>query len=175
MVTITTRGFKCRDEIKNKVNTELQRIIKMMPENTEYQVTITLKHEEFTCDVTVKHIGTFIRGEAKSEDVLSAIDFAVDDLKRKLRKFKTKIQERYDLTAYNEALAEMDDDDDENNEFNISRIKKITPIMMNDEEAILQMEMLGHTFFVYTDENGNTSIIYKRKETDTSYGKIICS
>ena len=59
MLNITARGFKLREEIKEKVNSELKRVTKMLPQNAEFDITITFKHEQFKCDITVKHIATF--------------------------------------------------------------------------------------------------------------------
>ena len=174
MLNITARGFKLREEIKEKVNSELKRVTKMLPRNAEFDVTITFKHEQFKCDITVRHIGTFVRGEAIADEVLPAVDFAVDDLKRKLRKLKTKLHDRYDFANYNAMVENFDEDVEEaEGKFDLARTKVVELRSMTDEEAGLQMEMLGHTFFAYLDEDGCTSIIYKRNENDTSYGKLI--
>lgn len=175
MLNITARGFKLRDEIKEKVSEELKRVEKMLPESAEFDVTFTLKHEEFKCDITVKHIGAFIRGEAVADDVMPVVDFAVDDLKRKLRKLKTKLRDKHNYfegySAFVENFDEGEEDDKEN--FDLARVKELELRSMSDEEAGLQMEMLGHSFFAYVDENGFVAIIYKRNENDTSYGKLI--
>jgi putative sigma-54 modulation protein len=172
VVNITTRGFKNREEITQKVENELLRVKKMLPANADYDITISFRHDEFICDVTVKNIGTFIRGEARAEEVPAAIDFAIDDLKRKLRKYKTKIQRKYDFKNYDETFEDIEDIEESDVEFYIKKTKIISPLTMNDDEAILQMEMLGHPFFIYLDTDGKTSVVYKRKEN--SYGKIIC-
>lgn len=175
MLNITARGFKLRDGIKEKVKHELVRVEKMLPDNAEYNVTITLKHNEFKCDITVKNIGTFVRGEAKSEEVLPAVDFAVDDLKRKLRKLKTKLNGKHGYSKYEAILCNYSENtDDDAEEFKLDRVKPMVLKTMTDEEASLQMELLGHDFFVYKDSDGYTSILYGRKERNGSYGKIIC-
>lgn len=176
MLNITARGFKLREEIKDKVSAELKRVTKMLPTSAEFDVTITFKHDEFKCDITVRHIGTFVRGEAVAEEVMPAVDFAVDDLKRKLRKLKTKLHDRYDFADYSAMVENFDEDcDDEEGSFDLARTKTVELRSMTDEEAGLQMEMLGHTFFAYMDADGYTAIIYKRNEHDTSYGKLILS
>ena len=175
MLDITARGFKLREEIKEKVWHELQRVVKMLPANAEYDVTITFKHDEFKCDITVKHIGKFVRGEAVAKEVLPAVDFAVDDLKRKLRKLKTKLKDRREYSDYNDIVSNYNEDIDvEDETIGLDRTKRIELKVMTDEEAYLQMEMLGHNFFAYKDEDGLVSIVYKRNEKDGSYGKILC-
>ena len=174
MLNITTRGFKLRNGIEDKVHEELQRVAKMLPESAGYDVTIVYGNNVFKCDITIKHIGTFVRGEAISDDVLSAVDFAVDDLKRKLRKLKTKMKNKQSHSKYASIVADFDDVIDDDDEFALAREKYVDLCTMNDEEAALQMDMLGHNFFVYLDENGCTSVIYKRNGNGTSYGKLIC-
>lgn len=180
MTNITARGFKLREGIREKVDEELNRIRKMLPENAEYDVTLTYKHEEFKCDITVKHIGAFVRGEAVSEEVLPSIDFAVDDLKRKLRKLKTKIGEYNECIDYNELVMNVDEIESMEEaeslipSYNLKRVKYISPKIMTDEEAALQMEMLGHSFFMYIDVDGMTAVIYKQKD-GAGYGKLICT
>ena len=174
MLNITARGFKLREEIKDKIQGELRRVTKMLPENAEYYVTLTLERDEFKCDITIRNVGAFVRGEAIADEIMPAVDFAVDDLKRKLRKLKTKLQDRHDATAYSDIVANYEETcDDETDTFSIVREKNVSLSVMTDDEAILQMEMLGHSFFVYRDENGNTAVLYKRNN-NCSYGKLIC-
>lgn len=61
----------------------------MLPENARFDVTLTKERDDYECDITVRHIGSFIRGEARAERIEPVVDAAVDDLKRKLRKLKT--------------------------------------------------------------------------------------
>lgn len=174
MLNITARGFKLREEIKEKIQIELQRVTKMLPANAEYYVTITHEHEEFKCDITIRNVGAFVRGEAVADEIMPSVDFAVDDLKRKLRKLKTRLQDGHTETAYGAMVANYEDvADDDDVVFDIVREKQVVLSTMSDDEAVLQMEMLGHSFFAYQDEDGNTAILYKRNN-NCSYGKLIC-
>jgi ribosome hibernation promoting factor len=103
----------------------------------------------------------------------ASIDKAVDVLERQIRKHKTKLQKKYKNTETIrfENLTSLNSEEDEDDFPKIVRKKRFLLKPMMQEEAILQMELLGHNFYVFMDaENGGTSIVYKRK--DGNYGLI---
>ena len=165
MINITARGFELKQGTKDGIEKELKRIEKMLPESAEFDVTLAKKKDGYKCDITVVNVGSFIRGEARADRIEPVVDMAVDDLKRKLRKLKTFLVDKKRKGGIDEiarAVAPLDD---------IKRRKSISPNMMTDDEAIVQMEMLGHSFFVYLGLDGETKIIYKREK---GYGLLIC-
>ena len=181
MINITARGFELKQGAKDGIEHELKRIEKMLPDDAVFDVTLKKFKDSYTCDITVKHFGSFIRGEATAERIEPVIDAAVDDLKRKLRKLKTYFVDKkrkggIDEIAY--AIDELSEDVTMDNfdeayfeSVDVTRTKTISPNMMTDDEAIVQMEMLGHSFFVYLGIEGETKIIYKRKN---GYGLLVC-
>lgn len=177
MFKIAARGFNLKEGTKLGVEKELKRVEKMLPQTSSFDVTISKKVDGYKCDITVKDAGSFIRGEAISDDIESSIDFAVDDLKRKIRKLKTyflnkKRKSGIDNIAMSVEKFEQTKDEDVVEGFkDIKRKKDVYLQMMNDEEAVVQMEMLGHNFFVYLGEDGNVKIVYKRKK---KYGLLNC-
>ncbi len=177
MIKITARGFDLKEGTKLGVEKELKRVEKMLPETSGFDVTISKKINGYKCDVTVKDAGSFIRGEATADKIEHSIDFAVDDLKRKIRKLKTYLVDKKRRSGIDNLAKSMVDLGDEveiennNPSTEIRRKKKVALQMMTDDEAIVQMEMLGHTYFVYINEDGNTCVIYKRKR---GYGLLIC-
>ena len=88
MFKITARGFNLKEGTKLGVEKELKRVDKMLPSTSSFDVTISKNVDGYKCDITVKDAGSYIRGEATSDTIESSIDFAVDDLKRKIRKLK---------------------------------------------------------------------------------------
>ena len=178
MINITARGFDLKQGTKDGIGKELQRIEKMLPDNASFDVT--LAKDGYKCDITVKYIGSFIRGEARADKIEPVIDMAVDDLKRKLRKLKTYLVDKKrkggidQIASMLEPIEEVTMDDFESYDssaVDIQRKKNIQLQMMTDDEAIVQMEMLGHSFFVYLALNGQTCVIYKRGK---GYGQLIC-
>ncbi|MGN0524339.1 MAG: HPF/RaiA family ribosome-associated protein [Eubacterium sp.] len=181
MINITARGFDLKQGAKDGIESELKRIEKMLPENAAFDVTLTKDRDEYQCDITVKHIGSFVRGEARAERIEPVIDAAVDDLKRKIRKLKTFFVDKKRKGGIDEIAQSIDSISDEISMDNfdeiyyssvdITRTKYVSPDMMTDDEAAVQMEMLGHSFFVYLGVGGETRVIYKRK---TGYGVLVC-
>ncbi len=181
MINITARGFELKQGAKDGIEKELKRIEKMLPQNASFDVTLKKEKEGYKCDITVKHFGSFIRGEAFEERIEPVVDAAVDDLKRKLRKLKTYFVDKKRKGGIDELVEAIGDlgeevtmdnfDEAYFESVDITRKKTITPNMMTDDEAVVQMEMLGHSFFVYLGIDGETKIIYKRK---TGYGLLVC-
>lgn len=176
MFKITARGFSLKEGTKVGVEKELKRVEKMIPKTSSFDVTISKNVDGYKCDVTVKDAGSFIRGEAVADDIESSIDFAVDDLKRKIRKLKTYLLDKkrksgIDNIAKSFEKFEQDEVLEGGILQDIMRRKNIVLQMMNDEEAVVQMEMLGHNFFVYLGEDDEVKILYKRKK---KYGLLIC-
>ena len=177
MINITARGFDLKQGTKDGVSKELKRVEKMLPETAGFDVTIAKKINGYKCDITVKDAGSFIRGEAIAEKIEPSIDLAVDDLKRKVRKLKTYFVDKKRKSGIDnlaESMFELGDEieiENHNPSTEIKRVKKVSLQMMNDDEAIVQMEMLGHTYFVYIGDDGNTKVVYKRKK---GYGLLIC-
>lgn len=177
MINITARGFELKQGAKDGIEKELKRVEKMLPPNAEFNVTLCKVKEGYKCDITVKHTGSFIRGEACAEKIEPGIDYAVDDLKRKLRKLKTGLVDKKRKSGIDIMASSMEtlgDDDVDYDAYNLSveikRTKKFTLQMMTEDEAIVQMEMLGHSFFVYMGEDGTTRVIYNRAK---GYGLLI--
>ena len=163
MINITARGFELKQGTKDGID-----------------VTLAKKKDGYKCDITVVNVGSFIRGEARADRIEPVVDMAVDDLKRKLRKLKTFLVDKKRKGGIDEiakAVAPLDDvtmddfDQFDSSSVDIKRRKSISPNMMTDDEAIVQMEMLGHSFFVYLGLDGETKIIYKREK---GYGLLIC-
>ena len=86
MIKMTARGFELKQGAKDGIEHELKRVERMLPQNTDFEITLSKLTDGYKCDITVKHLGSFIRGEAAAEKIEPSIDLAVDDLKRKLRK-----------------------------------------------------------------------------------------
>lgn len=182
MIKITTRGFELKQGTKDGIDKELKRIEKMLPDDAAFEVTLSKKKDGYKCDITVLNVGSFIRGEATADRIEPVIDMTVDDLKRKIRKLKTYLSDKKRKGGIDEIAAAFDDIDDavtmdnferfDTASTDIKRKKEISPQMMSDDEAIVQMEMLGHSFFVYLGVDGETKVIYRRSR---GYGLLICS
>lgn len=180
MINITARGFDLKQGTKDGIDKELKRIEKMLPNSASFDVTLVKAKDGYKCDITVVNVGSFIRGEATADRIEPVVDMAVDDLKRKIRKLKTYLVDKKrkggidEIADAFEPLEEVTMDNFEEYDTSSAEIKRkktISPNMMTDDEAIVQMEMLGHSFFLYLGIDGETKIVYKRVK---GYGLLIC-
>lgn len=177
MINISARGFELKQGTKDGIEKELKRVEKMLPSTASFDVTIAKQTGGYKVDITVKNTGSFIRGEATSDKIEPGIDFAVDDLKRKLRKLKTSLVDKKRKSGIDSLATAinplMDEELDEENALSteIHRRKQVDLQMMTEDEAIVQMEMLGHSFFVYLGEDGAVHVLYNRKN---GYGLLVC-
>lgn len=156
--------------IKGYIEEKLGKLNKYFenPEELIATVVIRVRGKEQIVEVTIPIKKAILRCEEGNEDLYASIDFALDKLERQIRKNKTKLKTHRD--KYLE-LAEFETLKDEEQEQEIIKRKEIEVKPMNEEEAILQMDLLGHSFFVFkNDETGETEVVYKRK--DKGYGII---
>ena len=159
--------------IKEYVTDKLDRLNKYFDKQEEITANILVKVKGFeqTIEVTIPTPNFTIRSEESAEDLYAAIDLVSDKIERQIRKNKTKINkiEKDAAKKLNLSFVESFEEDDE--EKAIVKRKTLNTKPMDEEEAILQMEMLGHDFFVYKDrDTKNVCILYRRK--DNNYGLI---
>lgn len=171
-MNINIRGDKIEvtDSIRNYVKEKLARLDKYFdePNKIDAHILIRVKNNEEIIEVTIPTSKYTLRAEEKNADLYAAIDLVVDVLERQIRKNKTKLNKHRsdDLTGF----AFVESDEEEINESIVKR-KNIETKPMSEEEAILQMELLGHDFFVFKNVDEECiSVLYKRK--DGNYGII---
>lgn len=168
--TFIERKFTLTPDIEKSMEKKLSRLDKFFNESTEMTVTLSIEKNYEKIELTIFENGMFYRSEETDEKILCALDRAIDIIERQLRKNKTKLQKRIKRDAF--TFPAYDDVDYEEDEITISKIKHFPIKPMSAEEAILQMNMLGHEFFVFKDEDTfATCVVYKRHEN--TYGLII--
>lgn len=164
-----------REYIEKKVS-KLERYFDPVP---EANVNVNLKvytDKTAKVEVTIPLPHLVLRAEETSQDLYASVDLVVDKLERQLRKFKTKLvrKSREQSAQFNAevfTLADYETDEEQTSEFDIVRTKRLALKPMSCEEAILQMNLLGHSFFIFEDaDTGSINIVYHRK--DGKYGLI---
>ena len=158
------------DSMKEYIKEKLSKLDKYLEDsdNVRATVVVKIKNPDQIVEVTIPLKSFILRSEEKQQDVYAAIDVAVDKLERQIRKNKTKLAAKQ-KTSVDFTFAAIEDDDDE--EQRVIKRKRIEVKPMDEEEAILQMELLGHQFFMYKDsETNKPALVYKRK--DNGYGII---
>ena len=166
------KNVEVTDALREVTEKKLDKLEKYFEEPINGHVTFSTQRNNKTIEVTIDIPGTIIRAEETSDDMYASIDKSVDVLERQIRKYKTKLQKKYKegQTIRFENVVPLQEEE-EDDKPNIVKTKRFSVKPMNYEEAILQMELLRHNFFVF--RNGDTdeiSVIYKRKDGD--YGLI---
>jgi putative sigma-54 modulation protein len=159
------------DSIRNYILSKLSKLDKYFekPDNIKGRVLIKVKNYEQTVEVTIPIKALTLRTEVSHADLYAAIDLALEKLERQIRKNKTKINSKNEKTIFKTLDISYEDDKEENGQ--IVKRKKIEMKPMDETEAILQMNLLDHDFFVYKDRKTNRiCVLYKRKDKD--YGII---
>jgi putative sigma-54 modulation protein len=169
-ITIYGKQMTVRDSLKAAVEKKLLKFNKFFGEDTEAFVTCKVRKGVKIIEITVNYGGTTFRCEEESDTFITALDRAIEGLERQIRKNKTRLEKRVKTDAF--VITEEDDDEYvEEGEFEI-RVKTFPFKPMAPEEAILQMNLIGHTFYAFTNaDTGDVCVVYKRKEG--SYGLIV--
>ena len=167
----TVVGRKCtpKDSFKAHADKKLQKIDKFFSDEAEAKITVTVEKSEQIVELTIKSRGMYFRAEESAVDMNDALDACIDFIIRKIRKNKTKVSKRLrdDISA--DWIPEPEDD--EEGSFDIVRSKSVYLKHEMPEEAILQMEMLGHQFYLFFNgESEKICVVYKRR--DGGYGLI---
>lgn len=167
------KNVEVTDALREVTEKKLNKLEKYFEEPINGNVTFSTQKNNKTIEVTINIPGTIIRAEETSDDMYASIDKSVDILERQIRKYKTKLQKRYKegQTIRFENVTPLQSEELDNEKPNIVRRKRFIIKPMNYEEAVLQMELLRHNFFVFrSDETDEISVVYKRKDGD--YGLI---
>lgn len=169
---IDIRGDKVKitDAIKTRVEEKLGKLDQYFenPEELKAYAVVRLRNKEQIIEVTIPTNKFTLRAETPHEDLYAAIDLTVDKLERQIRKNKTKMRKRFKEILQYEMMESIVE---EENDSSIVKRKSIELRPMDEEEAILQMELLGHDFFVFKNvDTDSVAVLYKRK--DGLYGII---
>lgn len=169
---ITVVGRKCtpRDSFKERAEKRLGKIEKFFGADAEAKITVTVEKNEQIVEVTIFYDSYIFRSQERAQNMNDALDRCADSLVRQIRKNKTRIEKKLKKGAFEpyEAIDSFESEDD----FDVVRSKEITLKPQSVDEAILQMNLLDHQFYVFLNSaNDKICVVYARK--DGGYGLII--
>ena len=166
---ITGRNIDITEGLKSAVEEKLGKLDRFFAPETEVNVTLSVEKERQKIEVTIPVKGNIIRSEQVSSDMYVSIDLVEEVIERQLKKYKNKIVDKQqNAAAFAQEYVEKDQDDDE---VKIIRTKRFGIKPMDPEEACVQMELLGHNFYVFfNSETEEVNVFYKRKVN--TYGLI---
>ncbi len=171
IVTVTGKNVEVTDALRDYSEKKATKISKFFEKSpVEAKVTLSTERGKHIVDITVQVNGLLLRGEEKSNDMYGSIDGAIDKIERQIHKFKTRINRKFHndnrivisppITPIEETSAPV-----------IKRTKRFAVKPMSAEEAVMQMDLLGHDFFVFSNsDTDEINVVYRRK--DGNYGLI---
>ena len=165
-ITFVGRHMSVPEDMKDLLEKKLAKFDRYFSDEPDATVTFSRKRNRENIEVTISAGGTLFRCETDDETFRNAIDHAVDTIDRQIRRNKTRLAKRLRPDAFSAAAGALPADDNI-----VIRHKSFQLKPMSVEEAILQMNLLGHEFFMFSDaETGDACVVYTRRDGD--YGLI---
>lgn len=163
-ITITARKTSVRDSFKERISKKLNKLDRFFDEGASAIVTVTNEGDRETVEVTIQSHGMFYRAEKTTDDRLDSLEAVVDSLFRQIVKNKDKLGKRLRDSAFDAGNVEEGEEAEQAfGEYEIARTKRFVMRPMNVEEAILQMNLVGHEFFVFMNaDTSEINVVYKR-------------
>lgn len=181
-VTIRGKNFTVTDRIEEYVNKKVSKLGRYLSIIDEARMDLTSEKTRSAQDsqvaqLTVRSRGTILRAEERDQDIFAAIDKVLDKMHRQITRYKDRIQRKGDRgappgeKAIVTAAETVDDEGESMTQGEIVRVKKVPTTMMDPEEAVEQMELLGHDFFVFFNaDTESLNVAYRRR--DGNYGLL---
>ena len=170
-VQITAKNYKVSDRLEENINKKFTKLEKFFQDDVTANVVVSKFKDQTKFEATINAKPAVFRAEAADENVYDAIDVVMDKLANQMSKLKGKLEARYRDNKALKMEFVPEPDEDELEEALVVKRKQFELSPMVAEEAILQMEMLGHTFFIYLDmDTDSVNVVYKRK--GDAYGLI---
>ena len=168
---ISGKNINVTDGLKTAIHEKIGKLERYFTPETEVHATLSVEKDRHTIEVTIPMKGTIIRAEQTSDDMYTSIDLVEEIIERQLRKYKHRFMGKKHISKnFNPSF--IDEVIEDPDEVKIVRTKRFAMKPMDAEEACVQMELLGHNFFVFRNaDTDEVNVVYKRKKNNT-YGLI---
>ncbi|MEF9989491.1 MAG: ribosome-associated translation inhibitor RaiA [Christensenellaceae bacterium] len=171
--TISGKNIEISDYLRKVVDKKAGKLSRYFYPDTVMSVTLSIERSRHIAEVTIVCDGVVLRSEEATGDMYSSIDISLKKLERQIRKHRTRLEKRLHENAFDtdETIYDYFEEDFEEDEPQIVKNKKFVVRPMDIEDAAMQMELLGHSFFVFRNPHNNeVNVLYKRNDGD--YGLI---
>ena len=169
-VIITSKNFSASDHLKETIEKKFEKLGKYFSRDIVVNVMISMERGKQKLEATINARGMIFRAEEHATDAYESIDRVVEKLSTQMSRFKAKLQKKYkDNKEF--LFADIPEFDEGAGEINVVKTKKFELVPMTTEEAIMQMELVNHNFFVFLNmESDSINVVYKRNNSD--YGLL---
>ena len=174
--TVTEKKVNLPKSLHNYAEKKVGKLERYFKTDSEANLVFSVERDRNKVELTIRSGGTILRVAESTSDMFASVDAAVTSMERQLRKHKTRLEKRLRQDAFARSVADEDistfvPDVVEESEFEVVRTKKFAIKPMTVDEAILQMNLLGHSFYAFKEEDGGPfAVVYKRN--DGGYGII---
>lgn len=170
-IRFTERKVTVSDDLKAYATKKCEKLDRYFDRDAAAFVTFTIERGRHTAEITVQHAGMYFRAQEQTGDMYASIDGAVSSIERQIMKNKTRLEKRLRKGAFERSVPEAAVQ--EEGEFDLVRVKPVHVKPMTVDEAILQMNLLGHEFFFFAnmEEKEKPCVVYRRK--NGGYGMLI--
>ena len=171
-INITGRKCTPRDSFKDHAEKKLSKVARFFDDDAEAKVTATVEKSCQIVEVTVSSRGMIFRAEESAPNMNEALDDCIDSIIRQIRRNKTRLEKRLRTGDFDAIIAEAESAVDEEEQYEVVRTKAVVLKPESVEEAILQMNLLGHMFYMFRNaETAEINVVYKRN--DGGYGVLV--
>ncbi|MCL1904225.1 MAG: ribosome-associated translation inhibitor RaiA [Oscillospiraceae bacterium] len=162
-MTVTSKKVQVGQSFTDYANKKLsKKLDRFFGENAEAKLTVSSIRDEIVVELTVKHQSLIFRAEKQAAEKNEALDACVDKIIRQIRKNKTKVEKRLHDSAFDDSYSELEPEYAEDS-YSVDRTKRLVLTPMTVDEAILQMNLLGHNFYMFKNgDTGEVNLVYKR-------------
>lgn len=170
-ITYTARKVTLRDNFKERVERKLAKFQKIFSDKAEAHVVVTVEKNRQTVEITIRDNKMIYRAESTMSEMNDALDRVVDILMRQIRKNKTRLEKRVKAGSIDALTADMPAQEEPEEEYQVVRKKQVMLKPINVEEAILEMNMINHDFFMFINaETDEMNVVYRR--ANGNYGVL---
>ena len=170
--TFAEKKMEASENLRDYTIRKVSKLDKFFKKEGDASITFSIERGRYQAEITIRSGGMYYRASETTNDMYASVDSGVAAIERQIRKNKTRLEKRLRDGSLNFEAAPAVPEDDEAEQFDVIRTKRFSIKPMSTEEAILQMNLLGHEFFAFknTDEDEAFSVVYKRK--NGGYGLI---
>lgn len=169
-VSIIGKNLEITDKLREQISKQVNKLDKFLRDDAEVQVKLSQENAlRNRAEITIEFGRHILRAEETNDDMYACIDKVSDKIVRQIRRHRTKIEKRLRTGAFEPEPIEAEDTEEETAA--LVRVKKFSVKPMAVEDAIAQMDMLGHSFFLFLNEETNTACVVYRRE-DGNYGLL---